>query len=150
MNLIFGVFIFGFILKTIGLTRFKAINGEFTGFLEFHKDYIIINKKKFNIDEIKSIEISNTNYYGNRDTIAGFEPSLSNGTNNQIVLRLNSGISKSYNFELYNQYDMRKVEEELFTYYVKGKIDFFELAKILKIKSKTEMEDFRNQISLLK
>ena len=38
----------------------------------------------------------------------------------------------------------------LFSYYSQGKIDFFELAKILKIKSKTEIEDFRNKLALLK
>ncbi|MCC9066687.1 hypothetical protein [Flavobacterium piscisymbiosum] len=145
-----GLFILGFILKTIGLTKFKAINGKFSGFLEFYKDYIIIDQEKFKIDEITSIEISNNDYYGKLDRYTGFGPSLSNGINNQIVIRLNSEMTKSYNFELYNEYDMEKVEEELFYYYSKGKIDFFELAKILKIKSKTEIEEFRNQISLLK
>ncbi|MFH6999972.1 hypothetical protein ACHRVZ_18770 [Flavobacterium sp. FlaQc-57] len=150
MKLMLGLFILVFILKTIGLTKPKAINGEFSGFLEFYEDYIIIDQEKFKINEIKSIEISNDDYYGKPDAITGFEPSLSNGTNNQILLRFKSGITKSYNFELYNEYDMEKVEEELFYYYSKGKIDFFELAKILRIKSKTEIEEFRNKISLLK
>jgi hypothetical protein len=145
-----GLLILGFILKTIGLKKPKAVNGEFSGFLEFYKDYIIIDQEKFKIDQIKSIEISNDDYYGKLDRYTGFGPSLSNGTNNQILLRLNSGQGKSYNFEMYNEYDMEKVQEELFCYYSKGKIDFFELAKILKINSKTEIEEFRNQISLLK
>lgn len=150
MKLMFGLFILGFVLKTIGLTKAKTINGELNGFLEFYKDYIIINQEEFKIDEIKSIEISNNDYYGKPDGLSGFDSSLSNGIHNQILLRFNSGISKTYNFELYNEYDMEKVEEELFYYYSKGKIDFFELAKILKIKSKTEIEEFRNKISLLK
>lgn len=150
MKSLLGLFILGFILKTIGLTRTKSINGEYSGFLEFHDDHIIIDQEKFKMDEIKSIEISNNDYYGKRDPLSGFDSSLSNGNNNQIILRLNSGITKSCNFELYNEYDLEKVEEELFFYYSKGKIDFFELIKILKIKSKTEIEEFRNKISLLK
>lgn len=145
-----GLFILGFILKTIGLTKPKVLHGEFSGFLEFNVDYIIIDQENFKIDEIKSIEISNKDYYRKLDIYTGFGPSLSNGTNNQIMLRLNSGQVKSYNFEMYNEYDMKNVQEELFSYYSKGKIDFFELAKILKIKSKTEIKEFGNQISLLK
>ncbi len=150
MKLMLGLFIIGFILKTIGLTKPKVINDEFRGFLEFHKDYIIIDQEKFKIDEIKTIEISNDDYYGKKDGISGFDSSLSNGTDNQILLRFNSGQLKSYNFELYNENDMENIEEELFYYYSKGKIDFFELTKILKIKSKIEIEEFRNKISLLK
>ncbi|MBF4518108.1 hypothetical protein IRZ71_17215 [Flavobacterium sp. ANB] len=142
--------IIGIIVKTIGLTKIKALNGEFSGFLEFYEDHIIIDQEKFKIDEIKSIEISNDDYYGKLDRYTSFDSSLSNGVNNQILLRLNSGQGKSFNFEMYNEYDMEKVQEELFLYYSKGKIDFFELTKILKIKSKTEIEEFRNQISLLK
>lgn len=149
-KLILGLLIIGIIVKTIGLTKIKALNGEFSGFLEFYEDHIIIDQEKFKIDEIKSIEISNDDYYGKLDRYTSFDSSLSNGVNNQILLRLNSGQGKSFNFEMYNEYDMEKVQEELFLYYSKGKIDFFELTKILKIKSKTEIEEFRNQISLLK
>ena len=150
MKLMLGLFLLGLILKTIGLTKPKILDEEFSGFLEFYKDYIIIDDERFKIEEIKSIEISNNDYYGKPQEATGFDSSLSNGVNNQILLRLNSGKTKSYNFELYNEHDMTKIEEELFYYYSKGKIDFFELAKILKIESKTEIEEFRNQISLLK
>lgn len=145
-----SLLLIGLFLKTIGLTKTKITHGEFTGFLEFYKDYIIIDQEKFQIDQIKSIEISNNDYYGKPEGMTAFEPSLSNGINNQIVLKLDSGKQKSYNFELYNKDDMEKAQEELFSYYTKGKIDFFELTKILKIKSKTEIEDFRTQINLLK
>ncbi|CAA9198156.1 hypothetical protein FLA105534_01975 [Flavobacterium bizetiae] len=140
----------GLALKSIGLVKPENLSGEFTGFLEFYKSHIVVDQEKFHIDEIKSIEITNNDYYGKPNGATGFASSLSNGINNQILLRFNSGISKSYNFELYNESDMEKVEEELFSYYSQGKIDFFELVKILKIKSKTEIEDFRNKLALLK
>lgn len=150
MKLMFGLFMLLFIFKTIGLVKVKPTNEELSGFLEFYKDYIVIDQEKFKMNEIKSIEISNNDYYGKPNGTSDFESSLSNGINNQILLRFNSGISKSYNFELYNECNMEKVEEELFSYYSQGKIDFFELTKILKIQSKTEIEDFRNKIALLK
>lgn len=147
LKLMLGLIFIGFILKTIGLVKQKKLNGEFSGFLEFHKEYIAIDMEKFKIDEIKSIEISNNDYYGKLNDGKGFEKSLSNGINNQILLILNSGAIKSYNFELYNEYDIGKNEKELVFYYSRGKIEFSELIKILKIKNKLEIEEYRIQIN---
>lgn len=147
MKLMLGLFFIGFILKTIGLVKPNVSNEEPSGFLEFYKDSIIVDSEKYEIDEIKSIEISNNDYYGKLDGGKGFQSSLSNGIDNQITLILNSGTRKSYNFELYNEYDMGKVEEELVSYYAKGKIKFPELVEILKIKKESEIEEYRKQIS---
>lgn len=145
-----SVLLFSFIilvLKSIGFIKPKALNGTFSGFLEFFKDAVIIDNEKFQIEEIKLVEISNNDYCG-KPTRNGFDSSLSSGIKNRITLTLNSGEKKTCNFELYNQYDLGKVEDELVSYYLKGKIEFTELCKVLKLKQ-SEIEEYKNQITLL-
>ncbi len=133
-------FVAGFILKLLGLSKIEPLKGKLDGFLIFDKDFIQAKDDVFPIETIRKIQISNEDYYGKLARISGgnFEPALSNGTNNFLVIYFESFQTKQIQYELLNSDDFLKIRETLINYHLKGKIDFWELAKVLGEKSTNE------------
>ena len=142
-----GLFI-ALIVKFIGFSKIEKIDGTFYGYLIFKENSIEVNDKSYDLAEIKRIEISNDDYNGKLVNVASgnFGPALSNGTNNHIIIFLNSGETKKFNFQLINSNDFQKLRTEFINYHVKSKVDFWSLANILGEKSSKEIAELTTQI----
>lgn len=139
--------IISLITMFMGLTQVKPLRGKLNGYLVFNENFIEIKEEIFMLENIKKIQISNEDYIGKRESPRGnFGPCLSNGTNNFIVIFLNSGLTKRFQYELCHSNDFQKIRSILIHYYSKEKIDFWELANILGEKSSSEIRDFKKEI----
>lgn len=138
----------GIVLKFIGFTKTEPLNGKLEGFLIIDKNSININNRGFQFEEIKSIEISNDDYYGKLVGISkgNFNGALSNGVNNYIKIKLYSGEIIINYFELYYANDFQKLRNELINFYLNGKIEFENLASVLGEKSKKEINELKLEI----
>jgi hypothetical protein len=141
-----------FIARTLyKFSRFakpEKLNGELVGFLEFKSNSIIIDKEEYKIDEIEKINIVNNDFYGKGNgSSSGFNSNLSNGVDNYLTLILKDKRKISCMFEMYNEYDMGKLDEIIISYYSKGKLDFDDLIRIFKVKGDRKIEDFKKSIT---
>jgi hypothetical protein len=143
---IFG-FLSGLVSKIICSNKVEPLNGSLVGYLTFEKEFIKVNEEIFLLDKVKKIQISNDDYIGKRVNISkgNFGPALSNGINNFIIIFFESGQTKKYQFELINSDDFQNVRTALIEYYVKKKIDFWELANVLGEKSTEEIAELTKQ-----
>lgn len=148
MSILGLAFIAGLILKFIGFTQIERLNGKLDGYLIFDKDYVQVRDEVFPIGTIHKIQISNDDYYGKlvRISRGNFGQALSNGTNNFVVLFLKSNQTKQFQYELRNSDDFQKIRETLIDYHLKGKIDFWELAKVLGEESTSETLELAAEI----
>ena len=140
-------FLIGCFIGLLNLTRTLPLEGKLDGFLVFEFESILVDENVFSLEKIKKIEIKNDDYngkfVGNR---GNFNPARSNGTDNFLTLKLYSGETKKYQFELYEANDFQKVRKQLIHYYLNGKIDFSVLAYVLGEKSKNEIKELKNEI----
>jgi hypothetical protein len=143
--------IIGLIFKFKGITQMEPLRGKLDGYLVFEKESINVDGKLYSLNEIKKLKISNDDYSGKliNTSKGNIGPALSNGTNNSIIIFLESGKTKSYQFELINSNDFQNIRTTLIEYYVKKKIDFWELASILGEKSTKEVAELTNEIEAI-
>jgi hypothetical protein len=148
MWLVVNTFMFGVILKLYNIGRFEPIRGKFEGYLLFEKDKITVCEEIYPIEKIRTIKISNDDYSGKlvNTSKGNLGPALSNGTRNFIIIYFESGESKRYQFELNNSNDFQKLRREFISYYLNGKIEFDEAAKVLGEKSRSEVAEFKTEI----
>ncbi|OYU78952.1 MAG: hypothetical protein CFE23_16295 [Flavobacterium sp. BFFFF1] len=122
----------------------EKLHGKLEGFLEFRNDAILIGENKIELSAVKELFIVNDDYYmmpnGNGK---GFTSSLSNGVQNELSLKLNDGTKITTSFQLFNEYDMGKIQNILTHYYLSGKMTFENLAKVLKL-SRSETSQMKN------
>lgn len=146
------VFVCGLVLKFINSTKVEPMCGSLEGYLSFEKEFINVNEKIYLLEKIDKIQISNEDYLGKLVNISkgNFDPALSNGTNNFIIIFLESNETKKYQFELINSNDFQNVRTTLIEYYIKKKIDFWELASILGEKSTSEIAELTKEIEIIK
>lgn len=138
----------GLLLKLINIPKTKPLKGKIEGFITFENDKILIESKEFLLSEIKTISISNEDYYG-KITYAGkgdLNSIRSNGVDNYIILELNSGKTIKSQFQLYNAWDVENIRGILIKYYSEGKLSFENLAKVLGVTSKQEKTKLKNHI----
>lgn len=142
------LFIAGTLYKFSRFAKPEKLNGELVGFLEFKSNSIIIDKEEYKIDEIEKINIVNNDFYGKGNgSSSGFDSNLSNGVDNYLTLILKDKRKISCMFEMYNEYDMGKLDEIVISYYSKGKLDFDDLIRIFKVKGDRKIEDFKKSIT---
>lgn len=146
------VFFCGLVSKFIGLTKIEPLRGNLEGYLTFEKEFININEKIYLLEKIKTIQISNDDYSGKliHTSSGNLGPALSNGTNNFIIIFLEGGKTKKHQFELINSNDFQNVRTILIEYYLKRKIEFWELANVLGEKSSSEIRDLKIEIDEIK
>lgn len=140
LGLMLLIYICGIILSLIGIPKTEPLQGKLEGFLTFEMDSIQIENESFLLEKIKTIEITNNDYYGKLvgSSKGNFNSVYSNGVNNNIKIKLYTDEVKICNYELYNSNDLQKIRSELINYYLNGKIEFENLANILGQKSHKE------------
>ncbi len=138
-------FLGGIVLKFFRLFKPDPLKGKLEGFLTFEMDKIIVGKESFSLDEIKTIWLTNDDYYGKSNHSGSFGSNLSNGVNNSCKITLINGREVVCNYELYNSNDLQKIKPELVHYYKSGKLDFEHLSYLLGIGNK-EIEAFNRSI----
>ncbi|MBZ4037650.1 hypothetical protein K6T82_23010 [Flavobacterium sp. 17A] len=144
-----GGFMFAVILKLYNFNKIEPFRGKLEGYLSFEKDSIIAGNEIYPIEKIRKIQISNDDYVGRLAHISSgnLGPALSNGINNFIIIYLESGTSKRYDFELINSDDFQKERETLIDYHIIGKIDYWELANVLGEKNTDEIHSLTDEIN---
>jgi hypothetical protein len=120
----------GLLLRLINIPKTKPLKGKIEGFITFESDKILIESTEFLLSEIKTISISNEDYYGKF-------------TYTYNKADLNSPLSNGVD---YNSYDFEKLRGILIKYYTEGKLSFENLARVLGVKSKKEKNNFKNHI----
>lgn len=130
-----------------GLTEVKPLRGTLDGDLIFDENFIQVKEEIFPIEQIRKIQISNEDYSGKFQSSRGnFGPALSNGTNNFVIIFLESNKTRKFQYELLNSNDFQKIRQILIGYHLKGKIDFWEVTHVLGEKSSAEIRDFTIEI----
>lgn len=143
------VMLIGLFFKLRCSTQIEPLRGKLEGYLVFEKDSININGKSYLLDEINKIKLTNDDYLGKiiHTSKGNIGPALSNGTNNSIIIFLKSKETIQFLFELINSNDFQNVRKTLIEYYLKGKIDFEEIANVLGAKSRSEIKELKEDIA---
>lgn len=115
--------------------RYERLKGSFKGNLRFDKDYISIDETKYNISEIKKIEIDNLDIRGKWVNMTlDFEPKRSNGVKNFIKLYLKTGDIIEINFLQTKNHNVKTCKEEFISYYDQNKISWNNLGWVVDVK----------------
>ena len=104
--------------------EFERINGEFKGEISFEENGIQINEKLYFFSEIKNLDISYGNKYGDKTNNTKSGPYYSQGLNNNISFYHNSKFITTY-FQLYSTTQYDAIQKDLF-YYVINEVFPFE------------------------
>lgn len=147
MLLILG---YGLVSKISGYSQTLPLRGKLDGYLIIDKEFIQIREEKFPLDTIRKIQISNRDYYGELSKVysGNFGPALSNGTNNFIVIYFESGETKKYRFQLLENSNFSLLRPVLIHYFIKNKIDYWELAHVLDEISIEDASSLTNDIKV--
>lgn len=104
--------------------EYEKINGEFKGEISFEENGIQINEKLYFFSEIKNLDISYGNKFGNKTNNTKSGPYYSQGLDNHISFYHNSKFIKTY-FQLYSTTQYDAIQKDLF-YYVINEVFPFE------------------------
>src|SRR5690554_4458442 len=101
----------GLLLKLINIPKTKPLKGKIEGFITFENDKILIESKEFLLSEIKTISISNEDYYG-KITYAGkadLNSIRSKGVYNATNLEVKSEKRIKAQYQLYKSWDLENI-----------------------------------------
>ena len=112
--------------------KYEPLEGTLNTYLELNENVIIIENAKYSLTEIKSIEILNFDFKGDRNYSGGgnYNGILSNGIGNLFKINLVEGKSIEVNFQQDNQNEIASAKKELVSYYTNGKISRENFLKI--------------------
>lgn len=130
-------FMLGIFIGFFGYSRYEPLLGVFKGEIVFSNDAITVEGNTFLIEDVQTIFISNFDYKGRieinpRDRL-NFNGKMSQGINNSVSLRLNSGDIITCNFQQEGQFNMENIRHQLIHYNKLGKLDMVNLNEILDI-----------------
>lgn len=123
-------------------------NGEFKGKLELENSAITINGTKYELDEISEISINSFDYEG--QFVHGqfeFTRHLSNGLNNEFILKLTNGNEIKCHFFQSKGHRIKNFRETLTTYHLKGKMSWLHLLNVLEIEDYNEIQKFKVEMN---
>ena len=139
----------GVITKLYGQFNYEILKGQISGFIEFHNEKIVINNKIYEVGEIKKIEIYNGDYKGKWKSKlkTNYNNALSNGVDNLVrIIMEDEKENIDVNFLQNENFELRKVENQLVYYHKLGKIHWLHLLDILNITDYDEIQKFKNSI----
>ena len=116
---------FGWIYSSIiRFWEFEKLNGKLEGEISFEETGIQINEGLYLFSEIKDLDISYGNKYGDKTGNTRSGPNYSQGLDNHITFYHNSKFIKTY-FQLYSTSQYDAIQKDLF-YYVINEVFSFE------------------------
>ncbi|WP_341227665.1 hypothetical protein [uncultured Arcticibacterium sp.] len=124
----------------------KPLHGELKGWIEFYDDKIIIDEKRYELDELMKIEIAYGDYLDGYKHEKGVDPALSQGVSNYLTLIFqDKTIIKTF-FQV-KQYDfLSNTKKLLIGYHKKGKIPWLALIYYLRINDYDEIQAFKKSL----
>lgn len=128
----------------------ERLLGVLGGILQLNEESIIVDKNEILIDDIESIEFKHGDYIDKKSDCLrnGIKPKRSNGVKNFCIIRTTSGNNILVQFQQLNEADFLKNRDFIILYYIKGKMKFNKLVKILKIESYEDIQNFKNEITI--
>ncbi|MDP2540408.1 hypothetical protein CSC81_02465 [Tenacibaculum discolor] len=148
--LIIWLFYFiGYMVSNFFLHEHK--NGEFKGKIELENDSILINKTKYELNEINKISIHSNDYEG--QFVNGtfeFTRHLSNGLNNELTLNLSNGSEINCHFLQTKGQRVKNFREVLINYHLKGKMSWLHLLNVLEIEDYDEIQILKKELKEIK
>lgn len=145
IGIIYFLTLFGILASNLFLHQNK--NGEFKGKLEFEENFIKANEIVYPIDEIDKIIINANDFEGKYvNTALQFSRHISNGLDNEIILKLKNGNKVKYNFFQSKGQRINNFREILISYHLSGKISWLYLLEILEINDYDEIQKFKNTL----
>ena len=144
----FIFYLIGLTLKFINFNQIQQLKGKLSGKFIFEKDYIQINEKRINLEEIKKIEISGVDWIGLRSTNYildyNYENGLSNGTKNYLIIEYNNNTKLKIQFQQNNACEFKEIKEVIKHYYINNKIEYLNCVDILCLSDQKEWNEFKN------
>lgn len=133
----------------ITLSMYKILKGKIEGTLSLEKDIIRINNFNYFLKDISNINLFVNDYKGNFISRGkgDFDPCLSNGVDNSIILTLTNGEKISTNFQQLKEKEILKAKEELIHYYHEDKLHFLKLIELFGISKYEEVQKFKEKIN---
>lgn len=126
----------------------KPLNGSLNRSLKFRANEILIDNKKYELNEIRKIEFSVEDYFDKWESHApgDLSPAKTNGTSNICEIILANGQKSSVNFQLNYRNEFLKMRELLIKYYAENKIHFLKLIEYLRIEEYEEIQAFKKTL----
>jgi hypothetical protein len=144
----FIFYLIGLTLKFMNFNQIQQLKGKLSGKFIFEKDYIQINEKRINLEEIKKIEISGVDWIGLRSTNYildyNYENGLSNGTKNYLIIEYNNNTKLKIQFQQNNACEFKEIKEVIKHYYINNKIEYLNCVDILCLSDQKEWNEFKN------
>lgn len=143
----FGIFLLGMLLGLLGIGKTKPLYGDIVGEISFFKTEIKVDKLTIPLENITKIEIIGTDWLGlfNKFQHFSFENALSNGSQNWLILHLESSTLK-VRFQQHEACQFSRIKEEFLGYYELGKITYLNLIDILCITDPDEQATIKLKI----
>jgi len=147
-SVIWFLYLTGFMISTFFLHQHK--NGKFKGKLKLENDTIFINGKEYQIAEIHNISIHSSDIKGQFIGYSfEFSRKLSNGLNNEIVLKFKNGKQIKCHFLQTKRERIKNHKDCLINYHLKGKINWLHLLNILEIEDYDKIQVFKRELKEL-
>ncbi|TXK74461.1 hypothetical protein [Mesonia sp. K4-1] len=142
------IFLIGFILKILGINKYKKIKGELTDSLKFSEEYIYKGKEKIPISKIDKLKISAVDYFGREDFSVrewNFENGLSNGVYNFLEITYKNKSSDKIKFQMTRKCEFIDIKNIIEYYYSLNKIDYLNCVDLLCLTEKNEWNKLKNK-----
>lgn len=142
--------IIGSLFRLNNLKEIKQPQGDFIGQISLDFEEIIVRtsvKEQIKIRDIKNIDINIRSIKGQYDGYSTskfyYENGLSNGTENFIIMVLNNGIIKKYQFEYIPEISFLLNQKLIEHYYKIGIMDYLNCVDILGLDKREDWEKFK-------
>ena len=145
MSIICVIYCFAFMFSNF--FRHEREIGEYKGMIRFGKSSISFNNKVYKLNDIEKMSFSCNVIKG--ETILytrGLSPSLSNGLNNSITLKLIDGTKVEAAFLQTKTRRLKFYKEILIFYYLENKFSWLHLLDVLEMNNYEEIQIFKNEI----
>ncbi len=124
---------------------YRELNGEFVGEIEFSDTSIIVNGIELPLQTLKQIDLSLGDYSGKfvGSTHNDFNPKLSTGVDNYVILTESDGSKTQIYFKLSHQNQTQELEPFIIKAMQLGHISFLRGINLLNINDYDEIQEFK-------
>ncbi len=135
------------------LNEKEKLDGDFIGFLVFRIEGIRAGELDILVQDIEKIEFHVYDYDGCKNSnYRSIEPKVSNGTNNQVRLKMKDSLELKFNFQLkYGNEFEKKMWDLLIFYHLADKISFLALIQYIGISDSYErIQEFKKELTSMR